>query len=329
MQNGGEGSACDCATATGQYPLINSTRPHHTSSDNDGTRPDHHTRIAEEQMHPISGSLLIIRQDSNEGVIEELGQGLVDTAATGVSQFFSFRRYDPDKENQSHIPGAREQDHGVTDVTSAVSTPAIQEQQSRGSEHAENGASSLQLDSGPSHAPSRGVQPHPPHGIPVGPQLDNPSAGSTINVCSMEVDGVECVRLPTTSLSPSNTPPNAPHPQNHGGGPASSGSSNYDRRQRNKSQDKILMDLGEGITRMNDNLEMLNTNLGALKDFVGSSRASRGKQKRRSAEAQPSDNDGTDADDEGTAAREYRPPKRKTQGQNTLHICPVHYLGYQ
>jgi len=124
--------------------------------------------------------------------------------------------------------------------------------------------------------------------------------------------------------SPSNAPPNPPHPHNSQNGPASAGPSSSDRRQRSQPQDKLLMDLGESVSRMNSNLEVLNSNLGALNDIVKGSYVSRNKGKGKATEAQPSEDDNadTDMDDEDPAVREYNPPKRKSARQNNLHVCP-------
>ena len=122
--------------------------------------------------------------------------------------------------------------------------------------------------------------------------------------------------------SPPNTPPIPSRPQNGHSDPISAGPSNGDRRQRNHSQDKLLTELGEGVNRMNSNLEVLNSNLGALNNLVKGPYVSRSKKKSRNMEGQPSESDetGTDADDEGPT-HEYKPPKRKSRRQNLLHVC--------
>lgn len=204
-----------------------------------------------------------------------------------------------------------------------------------------NTSSTTSTNNGQSHsAESIGLPHHPSQSVEILPSQPGSSGSpqdlrldvarsSRLVDNEMDVDGNGPAGPSINPRSPPSPPPNFSHPQHGRSGPASPGPSNNDRRQRNKSQDKILMDLGEGVTRMNSNLEALNVNLGVLKDFVKESGIPRSKHKRRNTEAQSSDDDGmdVDADDEEPANRGYRPPKRKTRGQNTLHVRPFTIRG--
>ena len=184
-------------------------------------------------------------------------------------------------------------------------------------------------------AESAGVSGSPPQHPPQsGGQGSGPTQGSQLQVArynrrnddNMEIDEIESTGPSETPHPPFSAPPNSSCPQHGHGGPASPGPSNDGRRQRNQSQDKLLVDLGEGVKRMNSNLAALNSNLSALNDFVKDSHGSQSKRKGkgRETETRRNDDEGTDADadDEEPVVQGYRPPKRKTQKQNILHVRP-------